>query len=74
MNFFQKNKMILMIALALGLFLAFAWKTDFSFLKYFQTYNPSQQNPPTMPQPQVQPQGSQSEAAWRRLFEQERAR
>ncbi len=66
MEWFNKNKMIIILALALGGFLIYAMKTDMSFTK--NNYQPGQQDPPkaNTQQPKM------GEADWRRKFEEDR--
>lgn len=83
MDFLQKNKMLLLLAVVLGGFLLFAWKTDFSLVKYINSgYVPGQQQPPQQPPnakpdpyiPGQQAQPKTSESGWRRQFEEERTK
>jgi hypothetical protein len=80
MNFLKKNAALVVLILGLGGFLLYAWKTDFSFVKYFQKpYTPGQQEPPrplnAQSQPYIpgtNPQPKTGEGEWRRSFEEER--
>ena len=79
MSFIQNNKMALLLAVVLGVFLLFAYKTDFSFVKLVQNSMPgpqlaSPQPPP--PDPKYAPSNSppKTEADWRLEYEKERAK
>jgi len=55
MSFFEKNKGMVVLSIVLGLALLAAWKTNFTFSKFFNPYVPGQQQPPKPPSAKPEP-------------------
>lgn len=68
-EWFSKNKIVIVLALALGGFAFYAWKTDLSFAKFF---NKDTQVAPVGPQPPPVGPKTADEGDWRRDFENDR--
>lgn len=72
-TWFSKNKFVLILIVALGLFGLYAWKTNLTFSNFFNKQNPAPYAPdgkdPSVVTPPVK---TADEANWRKQFEDDR--